>query len=141
MTKEGAVPEVDFAVVCDYLREEAGVMHMLAAGIDRIRPPTLPAALRLGVGVRLALTREECERPHEVKLLFKDPDGEQIAEVRGGFRVDYPANVPEGWPAYATLAPNFLVPLQAYGPHRFELFVDDEVQKIMGIIVEPLQEA
>jgi hypothetical protein len=81
------VPQVDFMTVCDYVRVEGGLFHIIAAGVDRIRVPALPTVQNVGVAVRLALTRAECEHQHELRLIFQDSDGRRIIEHHAQHRV------------------------------------------------------
>ena len=50
--------------------------------------------------------------------------------------MEYPTDVPPGWPALVSFTPNFVVPLQAYGVHTFNLSVDGQHKKTTGFIVE-----
>ena len=44
------MPELDFMVVADYVRTDAGVLHMVGAGFDAVRLPAVPGILIAGVG-------------------------------------------------------------------------------------------
>jgi hypothetical protein len=131
------VPEVDFMVLCDYVRTDNGVFHMIAAGIDRIQTPVLPAIRNVGVAIRLRLTRVECDRDHEVQLVFQGEDGQRFVEIRGVVHVVYPDTLPAGWPAFGAIPFNLGLPLQAYGLYSLELLVDGQSKKSIGVIIEP----
>jgi hypothetical protein len=38
------VPELDFALLSDYVRVEGGIAHVIAAGVDTVNTPTRPPA-------------------------------------------------------------------------------------------------
>jgi len=134
------MPEVDFMVVCDYVRVDGGVMHMIAGGIDTIYARQVPSAQNLGVALRLLLTRNECDRDHQMELIFQDEDGAAFARVEGQFQVSYPERVPPGWRAYALLSLNIGVPLPHYGVYSLELLVDGQAKKSVPLRVTPVAE-
>lgn len=131
------MPEVDFMVVCDYVRTEGGLLHMIAAGVDRIRPQRLPMVQQFGVGVRLSLTRVECDVPHEVQLVFQDEDGQRIMQMDAEVRVSFPERSLPGGKVRTALALNVGVPLQQSGGYSFELLVDRQMKKSVDMIVDP----
>ena len=135
--KGALVPQVDFMILCDYVRADGGLLHMIAAGIDRIRVPMLPAVHNVGVAVRLSLHRSECDRDYELQLIFQNTDGQRIADLTAQFRAQYPPGLPAGWPTPVALALNLGLPLQAYGEYSFELLISGDHKKSLGVIVEP----
>lgn len=135
------MPDVDFMVVCEHVRQEGGVLHMLAAGLDQIGIPAVPSGCNLGVGLRLTLTRAECGREHEVELIFQNEDGLRLSMVSGRFSADYPDGLPPGWPAYAGLALNLGVPVPEYGVYSLELLVDGQSKKSISLRFPPPQPA
>jgi hypothetical protein len=137
-----AVPEIDYLLLCDYVRADGGLVHIMAGGIDRIRAPRLPTAHPLGVAARIAFDSGEAGTEHELQLRFLDPTGEPKGDIRGQFRLSQQAeNVPPGWPLGGVFAVNFVVPVQAYGIHTLELAVDGQPLKSVKVIVEPPPEA
>lgn len=133
------MPQVDFMILCDYVRSsDGGLLHMIAAGIDRLRVPVLPTVQNVGVAVRLSLQRSECDRDYELQLIVQHADGERIAELLGQFRATYPpSNMPPGWATHMALALNLGLPLQVYGEYSLELLVAGDHKKSLGFIVEP----
>lgn len=139
--KERAVPTLDFMVLCDYVRSDGGIIHMIAAGIDRFRPPLLPYVHNVGVAVRIGLTPEECAEPHQVDLMVKAPSGEQVIHIRGEVQVDDPQRLTPDSPVFVALTPNFALPLQSYGLHVLELHIDEHHEKSVRFLVETPPEA
>lgn len=131
------MPEVDFVALCEHVRVDNGLLHMISAGVDHAQIPAVPAGFNFGIGLRLAFTRLECEQEHAVVLVFQDEDGQSIARIDGRVRPEFPANTPPGWPTHATLAFNLGVPVPKYGIYSFELAVDGQSKKSISVIVEP----
>jgi hypothetical protein len=122
-------------VICDYVRADDGILHMIAAGIDKIHTAEVPAGRNIGVAVRLLLTRAECDRPHDVLLIFQTEDGVRLVEVTATFQVAYPEGLPPGWPAQALLPLNLGLPLPSYGVYSLELLVDGNHKKDIHVLV------
>ena len=47
------MPELDFMVVADYVRTDAGVLNMVGAGFDTAHLPVVPGILTAGIGLRI----------------------------------------------------------------------------------------
>jgi len=104
------LPEVDFMIVCDYVRADQGVLHMIAAGVDRVFASEVPTGRNVGIGIRLLLTRNECGRPHQLELIFQDEDGVRLTEFTGQFVAEYPPNLPGGQQASVVMPLNIGLP-------------------------------
>jgi hypothetical protein len=130
------VPEVDFMVLCEHVRADGGVLHMLGAGLDKIGIPVVPSGCNMGIALRLKLTRNECDRPHQAEIIFQNEDGAASARLAATVQIGYPDDVPKGWPAYAVLPINMGVPIPAHGIYSVELLVDGESKKSISFIVE-----
>ena len=50
------MPELDYALLCDYVRAEHGIAHVIAAGIDTVYVPDVPAGHTIGLLSRVAYT-------------------------------------------------------------------------------------
>jgi hypothetical protein len=53
------MPEVDYAFLCDHVRAEGGVAHVIAAGIDTIYQEQVPSVANFGLLARITYTRAE----------------------------------------------------------------------------------
>src|SRR5215472_10154522 len=50
-----AMPELDYMVLADYVRQEAnGVIHIMGAGVDTITTAAVPTQWPLGVALRMS---------------------------------------------------------------------------------------
>ncbi len=129
------MPELDYAVLCDYVRAEGGLAHMIAAGIDTIFAPEVPAGQNLGFLMRIAFARTECGRPHRVEVIFQDEDGERLAEISGALSPQWQEGLPPGWRVGALLGLNIGIPLPRFGLYSFEVLVNDNQVKTIPLRV------
>src|SRR4051794_19269082 len=109
------MPEVDFMILCDHVRPEGPILHIIAAGIDRIEAASFPTVHNMGIAIRLLLTRAECDEEPSLELRFSDQDGRRLVGFNGKFQAKYPDNVPPGWHAYGVMPINMGLPLPAPG--------------------------
>jgi hypothetical protein len=72
------MPELDYAVLGDYVRAEAGIAHVIAAGIDTIWSAEVPTGRNVGLLLRITFTRNECGRLHRIEIIFQDTDGARL---------------------------------------------------------------
>jgi hypothetical protein len=128
------MPEVDFMILCDYVRPEGTIMHVIAAGIDRITAPSFPTAHNLGIALRLTLTRSECNYPHQIELIVQGDDGDRVAGFTGTFETGYPEDVPVGWRAYGSIPINLGIPLPKPGVYSVELLIDGNLKKSIPLL-------
>jgi hypothetical protein len=135
------MPDLDFMVVADYVRPENGVLHMIAAGIDTIYAGAVPSARQVGLGLRLLLTPAEAQYEHPVELIFQDPDGRRIAQLRALLSPQPLAPAAKaGRKLGVVIAFNITLPLPGYGDFSFELLVGgNHIKTIPMIISEPPQ--
>lgn len=131
------MPEVDYALLGDFVRAERGVAHVIGAGIDTIMAPQVPTGQNLGLLARFTFTRNECGRPHRIEIIFQDADGERLAQIATSVAPQYPEGVPAGWPASLMAGFNLGLPLPAYGTYSFEIMVNDTSRKSIDLRVIP----
>jgi hypothetical protein len=126
------VPEIEFLLLCDYARGNGGLIDIIGGGVDQIRSPKLPTVHALGLAGRLRFEKDDIDREHAMSIVFKDPTGEPLTQVRGIFF----AQSPTGF-----LALNITVPLQSYGVHTLEFTIDDVVLGTRDVTVMTPPEA
>ncbi len=131
------MPELDYALLADYVRAEGGIAHIIAAGIDTVATPEVPAGRNVGLLVRLTFTRNECGRPHRLELIFQDIDGERLAAVQGVVTPEWNEDLPVGWPVGFLWTLNIGIPLPQYGLYAFELLVNDASVETINLRVIP----
>lgn len=129
------MPELDYALLCDYVRAEGGMAHVVAAGIDTIWAPEVPAGQNLGLLMRVAFARNECGRPHRIEVIFQGEDGERLAQIGGVVTPEWSSDLPPGWRVGALMGLNIGVPLPRYGLYAFEVLVNDSLVKSIPLRV------
>jgi hypothetical protein len=123
------VPELDFAVACEHVRQEGGLAYLTAAGIDTLLTEEVPAAWNLGVLIALKLgAEEEAGVPTPLGVTLRDETGEQLVQLEGEARVERAPDLPPDWPARAFLSFNLGVVVPRHGRYVFEIRVGDEVR-------------
>jgi hypothetical protein len=70
---------LDFALICDYVRAQDGVAHVIGAGFDTIHMEEVPSGHNIGLLARILLARNECGRLHRVEVLIQDEDGARVS--------------------------------------------------------------
>lgn len=131
------VPELDFAVICDYVRVDAsgGCAHVIGGGIDTIYADSVPTGRNVGLWARARFAQAECGRPHRIEIFVQDLDGSRVAEIEGTVRPEWPENYPTGWKVGVGMAYNLGLPLPSYGQYAFELLINDSLVKSIPFLV------
>src|SRR5260370_32454537 len=121
------MPELDYMVLADYVREDTGTIHIMGAGIDTFTVPQVPAAAPVGIALRITFGRtEEVGGRHLLKLIFQGPD-QHLLDIDASFLTPpQPAGVPEHWRTAVGMALRLMLPLPAYGDYSLELVIDDK---------------
>lgn len=135
------MPVLDYAVLCDYVRAEGGLAHVIAAGIDTVWTEDVPAGQNVGLLMRVSFTRNECGRPHRVEIIFQDEDGERLAQIMGVSEPQWPEGFPPNWRVGALVGLNFAVPLPRFGLYAFEVLVNDNHMKTIPLRVMAKEQA
>lgn len=133
------MPELDFALLSDYVRTEGGIAHVIAAGIDTIHAPVTPTGQNLGLLFRILFSRTECGRPHRLEVIFQDEDGERLAAITQAVMPSWIESQPAHWKSGALGGLNIGVPLPRYGLYSFELMMNDTLLKSLPLRVVEAQ--
>jgi len=121
------MPELDYMVLADYVRQDNGVIHIMGAGVDTITTTAVPTAVTLGVALRMSFdTTELPGEDHSLKVSFIGPD-KPVLDVSAAFVTPpRPADVPEHWRTGLGLALQIPVPLAQYGDYSCTLSIDGD---------------
>lgn len=137
------MPELQSAVLADYVRPEAGIAHVVAAGIDTVFAPSVPLGNNFGLLLVFRLTQDEAGITHEVNVIFRQRDSDEpIARLTATFQSTTTAGeLPEDWRLSAVVGLNFGIPIPDYGFYVFEIsFPDGPVVAELPLrVVPPLQ--
>jgi hypothetical protein len=127
--------QLDYALLCDYVRAEGGIAHVIAAAIDTINRPEVPSVANFGLFARVTFTDEDLDQLHQFEVRLQDQGGEEIAHVTGARQLEAVEGLPEGWPYGVLLALNFGVPLPRFGTYTLTLLLDGEPVKTINLRV------
>ncbi len=129
------MPELDAAVLCDYVRSEGGIAHIIAAGIDRVTTAQVPTGQNVGLYILVKFTRMECDRPHRVEVIFQTEDGARLVQVEAAITPEWMDDTPAGWKQGAVLALNLGLPLPQFGIYSLEILINDRSEKTIPLRV------
>jgi hypothetical protein len=121
------MPDLDYMVLAEYVRQDNGVIHIMGAGVDTVATAAVPTVANLGVAVRMSF--DTTERPgddHSLKVSFIGPD-KPVLDVSATFVTPpRPPDVPEHWKTGLGLAIQIPVPLPQYGDYSCTLSIDGD---------------
>jgi hypothetical protein len=135
------MPEVDYALFCDYVRVDSGVAQLIGAGIDTVYLAQVPSVANLGLLVRVTFTRSESSRPHRVEAVLADTDGDRIVHLQAINTPKWIPGLPPGWKQGGLLALNFGVPFPKYGVYSLDILINDSHKKSLDLRVVPPPDA
>jgi hypothetical protein len=119
------MPQLDYAFLCDFVRAESGLAHVIGAGVDTIYAPEVPTGHNLGLLMRFNFTQGECGRPHRIEVYFRDTDGQDLVKIDAVVTPEWDDSLPAGWPVGVQAPLNFGVPFPEFGVYAFEIMIDD----------------
>jgi hypothetical protein len=136
------MPEVDVACLCEHVRIEpaGGVAHVVAACMDTLTVPQVPAGINLAILLRITFALVECDRPHRIEIICQDEDGGHIMQINSTVTPARPTGVPANWPAGSLTGLNFGLVVPKFGQYAFEILINDSIQKTLPFRVIQLQQ-
>jgi hypothetical protein len=129
------MPDLDFALVCDYVRADGGVAHCIGGGFDTVYVQEVPTGHNMGIWARILVARSECGRPHRLEVIVQAEDGERAAQIAGPFEAAWPEDHPAHWAVGVGLAFNIGVPLPRAGLYSVEILINDSLAKSIPLRV------
>jgi Family of unknown function (DUF6941) len=129
------LPELDYALLADFVRVDGGVASVIGGGIDTVYASDVPAAHNFGLLARITFTRGECDRPHRIEIFFRDTDGQDIAKLEATTIPKWDDTLPPDWLVGALMGLNFGLPLPVFGLYAFEIMIDDRSAKTLNLRV------
>jgi hypothetical protein len=122
------MPELEYLVLADYVRQDAGMTHIMGAGLDTINVPAaqLPVAVPVGLVARITFdSRDEVGAVHELKIEFQGPPGELLAATQEFRTPPPPPGVPDHWrTAFSIVARGVPLPIPEHGDYRLQVTLD-----------------
>ena len=135
------MPRLEYLVLADYVRQDAGTTHIMGAGIDTFTIPEgrLPVTVPVGVAALISFdSRDPVGAEHEVSLLFHGPEDAELLRLTQRFHTPAPApGTPDHWRTKANLIfRGLLLPLPSYADdYRLEVVIDDDPTRSLSIDV------
>jgi len=135
------MPELDLALIADYVHAESGVAYVMRGCIDTVTAAETPTGRNVGFLFRVAFSRSECGRPHRIEVIFQGEDGERLAHVQTVVTPEWSDDLPAHWKVKLLGALNFGVPLPRYGLYSFDVMINDSQEKAIELRVVPPPQA
>jgi hypothetical protein len=124
------MPDLDYVVLADYVRQDAGTTHIMGAGIDTFTIPEDVLPVRVPVGIVAHITfssRDPVGEQHELNLVFQGPGNEDLLIATQRFPTPAPpAGLPGHWPTGANVILRFGLPFPSHGDYRLRVAIDDD---------------
>jgi len=120
------MPQLDYMVLADYVRQDGGFVHIMGAGVDTVTAPAVPAVQPFGVALRISFgTTEQPGEEHHLMVSFIGPD-KRVLDANATFNTPpRTPGVPEHWRTGLGVVLQIPVPLPQYGDYSCELNIDD----------------
>ena len=132
------MPELDLALIADYVHAEGGVAYVMRGCIDTVTAPEVPTGRNIGFLFRVTFARNECGRPHRLEVLFQGEDGERLTHVQTVVTPEWDDTLPAHWRVKLLGGLNFGVPLPQYGLYSFDVMINDSQEKAIELrVVQP----
>ena len=126
------MPVLDYALLCDYVRLDAGAAHIIAANIDTLTASTVPVPHNLGILAVFLLAEDEIGAPHPFRVVARTEEGTELARINAEVRAGGPqAATLASWPHRASVGLNFEMLYPDYGVYAFDVFSGDELAKTL----------
>jgi hypothetical protein len=136
------MPQLDYMVLADYVRQDGNAVHIMGAGIDTVFARLVPTVQAFGVAAKISFdTTEEPGEQHHLRLTFSGPDS-PVLQVDAAFATPPRIpGVPPHWRTGLGIAMQISVPLPQYGDYSCELSIDDgAITKSFDLRVMPVPE-
>lgn len=133
------MPELDLALIADYVHAEGGVAYVMRGCIDTVVAEETPTGRNVGFLFRVGFSRSECGRQHRIEVIFQGEDGERLAHAQTVVTPQWDDALPAHWKAKLLGGLNFGIPLPRHGLYSFEVLINDTQAKAIELrVVRPL---
>ncbi|MGH3274491.1 MAG: DUF6941 family protein [Streptosporangiaceae bacterium] len=139
------MPALEYLVLADYVRQDAGMTHIMGAGLDTINVPVgqLPIGLPVGLVARISFnSRDDVGADHELKIVFHGPPGDLLTVTHRFKTPPPPPGLPDHWPTAMSIALRIPLPVPSHGNYQLRATLDDDPQmsKLLDVrAIEPPQ--
>jgi len=123
------MPVLDYVVLADYVRQDSGTIHIMAAGIDTFRIPAaaLPTAVPVGIALRITFsTRDPVGDMHKLAFDFSGPPGDLLTAAQLFPTPPQVPGVPDYWRTAIGVAVRLALPFPSHGNYALQVMLDDD---------------
>lgn len=125
------MPQVEYLLLGEYIRQDSGVTHIMAAGLDTlyVPPGRLPVRAPIGVLARISFDRrDQVGAEHEVSLIFHGPGEVELLRVDQRLQTPPPpAGIPEHWRTNTNFIFRVALPIPSHSDdYRLEVVMDND---------------
>lgn len=133
------MPVLDYVVLAEYVRQDAGTVHIMGAGADTFFLPGVPAAAPAGIAARISFaSTEEVGAEHRLNIIFQGADARLLEMVAPFNTPPQLPGVPEHWRTSVGFALRLILPFPQYGDYSLDVIVDDDPQLSKSIDVRAI---
>ncbi len=131
------MPDVEVALLADYVREQGGVFHVVGGGFDTIMAPDVPVPVNLGLLALIAFEDDEVGEAWRIDLRLRERE-QVLFQGQTEVTPQRPDGLPEGWPVRGNIVMNLGLLMPRYAVYAFELLIADEIAKTLNLrVVRP----
>jgi hypothetical protein len=132
------MPQLDYAVLAEYVRQDGGMVHIMGAGIDTFNIPadSLPTAVPVGLALRITFSsRDSVGVPHEINATFTGPgeDDVLLTMTRSFAMLEHPADIPGHWRPALNMVVRIALPIPVHGNYALTVTLDDDPEQARRI--------
>ncbi len=123
------MPQLDYVLLADYVRQDAGTIHIMAAGLDTFGVPSvvLPTALPVGVAARVTFSSQEnVGSVNQLSLVYSGPSGDLLTATQQFLTPPQAPGVPPHWRTAIGIAIRLMLPIPAHGDYALAVMLNDD---------------
>jgi len=129
------VPRLEYAHLAEHVRQEGGISHVIAAGIDTLTTEQVPSPWNLAVWLGFRWADDEIGQSSPLQIIFRR-GRQRLLQLQAEIAIaERPADLPAEWPARTTLAFNMGVVLPEYGVYSIDISVGGRVRHTLPLRV------
>lgn len=130
------MPKIEYALIADHVRIEGGVAHVIAASVDTVYSLVEPPVTQsFGFLARVLFGDDELGQKHELRLVLRTADGEQILNAFAEISPERPEGVDPSLPVGVLWSMNFATILPAFGQYSFDVEQAGKVERSLPLRV------
>ncbi len=125
------MPQLDYVVLADYVRQDAGTIHIMAAGLDTFGVPAalLPTALPVGLAARVTFSsQEQVGSVNQLSLVYSGPSGDLLTATQQFPTPAQAPGVPPHWRTALGIAVRLMLPIPVHGDYALQVMLNDDLE-------------